>query len=256
MQKEGKIEMKIIGVIPARYQSSRFPGKPLADICGKPMIWWVYNRAILVERLDEVLVATDDERIESVCNKYSIPCIMTSKQHRNGTERLSEVARKTNGDVYVTIQGDEPLLEPETIEIVLDTLFSEPEISCATLKTAYHNPVDVINGTTPKVVTDLKGDILLFTRSPVPYPKAALDYTIYKPIGVYAFKREILITYGTLKMGPLEKAEEIELLRLVEHGYKIRVSEVSSETIAVDTYKDLERVRKHINAISKGIGEC
>lgn len=240
--------MKIIGVIPARYQSSRLPGKPLADICGKPMIWWVYNRAKLVKRLNEVIVATDDERIEEVCRKYKIPVIMTSKDHKNGSERLSEVAKKTDGDVYVTIQGDEPLLEPKTIEKVLDTLFSEPDIPCATLKTAYHNPVDVINGTTPKVVTDIKGDILLFTRSAIPYPKAALDYIIYKPIGVYAFKREMLLKYGELEMGPLEKAEEIELLRLVEHGYKIRISEVESETIAVDTFKDLERVREYISS--------
>lgn len=240
--------MKIIGVIPARYQSSRFPGKPLADICGKPMIWWVYNRAKLVKRLDEVVVATDDERITAVCDNYEIPFFMTSKEHRNGSERLSEVAHKTNGDIYVTIQGDEPLLEPENINKVLDTLLSEPDILCATLKTAYHNPVDVINTTTPKVVTDLKGNILLFTRSAVPYPKAALDYIIYKPIGVYAFKREILLKYGELEMGPLEKAEEIELLRLLEHGYKIRISEVASETVAVDTYKDLERVRNYIKA--------
>ena len=240
--------MKIIGVIPARYQSSRFPGKPLADICGYPMIWWVYHRAKLVNRLNEVTVATDDERILAVCNKYDIPAIMTSKEHRNGSERLSEVARKTDGDIYVTIQGDEPLLEPETIDKVIDTILSEPQIPCATLKTAYHNPVDVINGTTPKVVTDLNNDILLFTRSAVPYPKAAIDYIIYKPIGVYAFKREMLIEYGKLEMGPLERAEEIELLRLVEHGYKIRIAEVESETVAVDTYKDLERVRKFIES--------
>ncbi len=238
--------MKIIGVIPARYQSSRFPGKPLADICGKPMIWWVYQRARLAKQLSEVLVATDDERISEICDKHKIPCMMTSKHHRNGSERLSEVASKTDADVYVTIQGDEPLLEPETIDKVLDILFSERDIPCATLKTAYHNPVDVINGTTPKVVTDLNNDILLFTRSPVPYPKAYLNYTIYKPIGVYAFKRDILIKYSDLEMGPLERAEEIELLRLVEHGYKIRIAEVHSETIAVDTYKDLERVRKYI----------
>lgn len=240
--------MKIIGVIPARYQSSRFPGKPLADICGYPMIWWVYHRAKLVNRLNEVIVATDDERIFAACNKYDIPAIMTSKEHRNGSERLSEVARKTDGDIYVTIQGDEPLLEPETIDKVIDTILSEPQIPCATLKTAYHNPVDVINGTTPKVVTDLNNDILLFTRSAVPYPKAAIDYIIYKPIGVYAFKREMLIEYGKLEMGPLERAEEIELLRLVEHGYKIRIAEVESETVAVDTYKDLERVRKFIES--------
>lgn len=240
--------MKIIGVIPARYQSSRFPGKPLADICGKPMVWWVYHRASKVARLDEVYVATDDERIESVCRQYDIPCVMTSTEHKNGTERLAEVATKIVADIYVTIQGDEPLLEPATIDAVLDTILAEPQIPCATLKTPYHNPVDVINGTTPKVVCDVNNDILLFTRSPVPYPKAALDYIIYKPIGVYAFKRETLLYYATLEMGPLEKAEEIELLRLVEHGVKIRIGVVDSDTVAVDTYKDLERVRAYIES--------
>ena len=240
--------MKIIGVIPSRYQSSRFPGKPLADICGKPMVWWVYHRACKVARLDEVYVATDDERIESVCRRYNIPCVMTSTQHKNGTERLAEVATKIVADIYVTIQGDEPLLEPATIDKVLDVIQSEPQIPCATLKTPYHNPVDVINGTTPKVVCDVNNDILLFTRSPVPYPKAALDYIIYKPIGVYAFKRETLLYYATLEMGPLERAEEIELLRLVEHGVKIRIGVVDSDTVAVDTYKDLERVRAYIAA--------
>ena len=238
--------MKIIGVIPARYESSRFPGKPLADICGKPMVWWVYNRAIKVSCLDEVLVATDDARIFDTCKQYSIPVIMTDKKHRNGSERLSEVAKKVVADIYVTIQGDEPLLEAETINKVVETILEDDSITCATLKTPYHNPVDVINGTTPKVVADLNGDILLFTRSAVPYPKAALDYIIYKPIGVYAFRRETLVKYGELEMGPLEKAEDIELLRLVEHGYKIRIAEVASETVAVDTYKDLERVRKYI----------
>jgi len=239
--------MRIIGIIPSRYQSSRLPGKPLKDICGKPMVWWVYNRAKLVEKLDEVYVATDDERIFDVCRSYDIPCVMTSPDHRNGSERLSEVAAKIESDIYVTIQGDEPLLEPATIDKVLDIILSDDKIPCATLKTPFHNPVDVINSTTPKVVTDLNNDILLFTRSAVPYPKGALDYIIYKPIGVYAFRRETLLEYGKLEMGPLEKAEEIELLRLVEHGYRIRIGEVESETIAVDTEKDLDRVRAIIS---------
>lgn len=243
--------MKIVGVIPSRYQSSRFPGKPLVDIAGRPMVWWVYQRAKKVERLSEVYVATDDERIKDVCIQYDIPYVMTSIKHRNGTERLSEVARQIEADIYVTIQGDEPLLEPSNIDKVIDTILSEPQIPCATLKTPYHNPVDVINSTTPKVACDLNNDILLFTRSPIPYPKAALDYIIYKPIGVYAFKRETLLLYGTLEMGPLEKAEEIELLRLVENGIKIRISEVDSDTIAVDTPKDLEMVRKLIEVKQK-----
>lgn len=235
--------MKIVGIIPARYQSSRLPGKPLADIYGKPMIWWVYQQAIKAKRLKEVYVATDDERIIDVCKAENIPCILTSKDHRNGTERLAEAAKTIIADIYITIQGDEPLIEPSIIESALDIILSDPNIKCATLKTPFRNPVDVINSTTPKVVCDLNNDILLFTRSPVPYPKGALDYIIYKPIGVYAFKREILLNYALLEMGSLERAEEIELLRLVEHGIKIRIGEVDSETIAVDTYKDLEKVR-------------
>lgn len=242
--------IKIIGVIPARYNSSRLPGKPLADICGRPMVWWVYQQALKVDRLNDVYVATDDKRIADVCEEYSLKYIMTSERHSNGTDRVAEVADKIVADIYVTIQGDEPLLEPSVIDTVIDTILSSPEIPCATLKTEYKNPVDVVNGTTPKVVCDVNEDILLFSRSPIPYPKASLDYTYYKPIGVYAFKRPILKFYSTLERGRIEKIEDIELLRLVENGVKIRVGKVDSDTIAVDTGKDLDRVRnifKHRN---------
>jgi len=236
--------MRIVGIIPSRYQSSRLPGKPLKDICGKPMVWWVYQRAKKVARLDEVYVATDDSRIEDVCNCFQIPVIMTSSDHPTGSDRLAEVAQKIIADIYVTIQGDEPLLEPSTIDAVLDVILSSPEIPCATLKTPYKNPVDVVNGTTPKVVCDLNEDILLFSRAPIPYPKASLDYIYYKPIGVYAFKRDTLLLYGNLPRGRIEAIEDIELLRLVENGIKIRTGIVQSDTVAVDTEKDLNRVQK------------
>ncbi len=194
--------MKIIGIIPARYESTRFPGKPLVDILGHPMIYRVYTQAVKVKELDKVYVATDDIRIEEVCKLYDIPVIMTSKEHSNGSERLCEVAHNIEADIYVTIQGDEPLLEPKTISKVLEVLLSNiDEVGCATLKIPYSNPIDVINSTTPKVVNDLNDNILLFTRSPIPYPKANLDYVIYKPIGVYAFKREILLKYNDLEKG-------------------------------------------------------
>lgn len=245
--------MKIIGVIPARYESSRLPGKPLKDICGKPMVWWVYQHAKAVSRLSDVYVATDAVEIENVCKHYSIPVIMTSDKHPTGSDRLAEVAAKIVADIYVTIQGDEPLLEPATIEKILDVILSEPNIPCATLKTPYKNPVDVVNGTTPKVVCDVNNDILLFSRAPIPYPKASIDYVYYKPIGVYAFKRDIILLYGKLSRSPIEKIEDIELLRLVENGIKVRVGIVNSDTVAVDTAKDLERVRKYIkeNIVNK-----
>lgn len=235
--------MKAIGVIPARYKSSRFPGKPLMDICGRPMVWWTYHQAAQAKCLSEVYVATEDERVANVCKEYSIPVIMTSDKHENGTERLTEVARKIPADCYVTIQGDDPLIETAAVEKVLQVLLDSDDVGCVTLKTPYKNPVDVINGTTPKVVCDCNDNILLFTRSAVPYPKASLDYVIYKPIGVYAFRRDTLLKYADLKKGPLEKAEDIELLRFIEHGVKVKVKEIVSDTISVDTPKDLERVR-------------
>lgn len=235
--------MNIIGIIPSRYESTRFPGKPLADILGFPMVYRVYMQALKAKELSKVYVATDDSRIEKVCKNYNVPVIMTSKEHKNGTERLCEVAHNIKADIYVTIQGDEPLLEPKTILEVIETLLnSEQEVGCATLKIPYKNPIDVINSTTPKVVNDLNNNILLFTRSPIPYPKAKLDYIIYKPIGVYAFKRETLLKYNNLKKGPLEEAEDIELLRYIENGIKVKVGITESETIAVDTPKDLNRV--------------
>ena len=235
--------MNAIGVIPARYKSSRFPGKPLQDICGKPMVWWTYHQAAKASNLSEVYVATEDVRVADVCRQYAIPVVMTSDKHQNGTERLTEVAQKIMADYYVTIQGDDPLIETAAVETVLQVLLDFDDVGCVTLKTPYRNPVDVINGTTPKVVCDCYDNVLLFTRSAVPYPKASLDYVIYKPIGVYAFRRDTLLRYADLEKGPLEKAEDIELLRFIEHGIKVKVKEIVSNTISVDTPKDLERVR-------------
>ncbi len=238
--------MKTIGIIPARYASSRLPGKPLADICGKPMVWWPYMRAKTIPELDEVYVATDDERIVSVCNEYGIETIMTSSQHKNGTERLSEVANKIEADYYVAIQGDEPLFDTRTVSKVLE-LVKEDGVDCSLLKTPFKDPVDVINCTSAKVVTDLNNNAMYFSRSPMPYPKGALEYTIWDPIGVVAYTRKMLLMYGRLEMGPLEKAEEIEFLRLLEHGYKIRVGKVDYECLEVNTPKDLDRIRKYLN---------
>lgn len=234
--------MKILGVIPSRYSSSRLPGKPLKDICGRPMVWWVYRLAKQVSGLTDVVVATDDQRIVDVCSSYSIPTILTSSSCPTGTDRVAEVATKIKADYYVTIQGDEPLLEPSVVQEIVELILSDNNIVCATLKTPYKNPVDVVNGTTPKVVNDANGDILFFSRAPIPYPKASLDYNYYKPMGVYAFKPEILSLYASLQRGEVEKIEDIELLRLLENGIKIRIKEVVSNTVAVDTEKDLLRV--------------
>jgi 3-deoxy-manno-octulosonate cytidylyltransferase (CMP-KDO synthetase) len=163
--------MKIIGIIPARYKSSRFPGKPLADICGKPMIWWGYNQAKKVKDLNEVYVATDDERIEKVCKEYNMKVIMTSSKHQTGTDRVGEVARNLNADLYINIQGDEPLIEPENIINAIKPFYEESDLKVSNLMTKIKNPVDVINNTVPKVITNKKNEGIFLTRSPCPHLK-------------------------------------------------------------------------------------
>lgn len=243
-----EIIMKIIGVIPARYESSRFPGKPLAIISGKPMIWWVYQQCLKVNLLNEVYVATDDERILSVCEENNMRVIMTSKTHPTGTDRIGEVAEKVRADLYVNIQGDEPMLEPETIKAAIVPFFEDSSLQVSNLMTKITNPVDVINFTVPKVITNKDGIGIYLTRSTAPYPKGSIDYDYYKQVCVYGFKPEALrffCEYGKrYGKGRVEKIEDIEILRFIENGYKVQYIEVNSNTVAVDTEKDLKKVRE------------
>ena len=240
--------MKVIGVIPARYKSTRFPGKPLADICGKPMIWWVYRNCISVKDFGEVYVATDDERIYEACKQLSVKVIMTSDKHKTGTDRIGEVAQKVKADLYVNIQGDEPLLEPDTIVKAIEPFYRDRELMVSNLMTKITDPVDVINFTVPKVITNKDGLGIYLTRSAAPYPKGSLEYSYYKQVCVYGFKPEALeffCEYGK-KYGKAknEAIEDIEILRFIENGYKVKFIEVDSDTVAVDTENDLEKVRK------------
>ncbi|MFI3163958.1 MAG: 3-deoxy-manno-octulosonate cytidylyltransferase [Bacillota bacterium] len=249
--------MRIIGVIPARYESSRFPGKPLADICGKPMIWWVYQQCLKVEELTEVYVATDDKRIYDACSELNVKVIMTSHEHRTGTDRIGEVARKIDADLIVNIQGDEPLLEPSTIFAAMKPFFDNPELQISNLMTKIHDPVDVVNNTVPKVITNNEGIGIFLTRAAAPFPKGDINYSYYKQVCVYGFKPEALQfyceygqKYGKAK---IEKIEDIEILRFIENGYKVQYIEVDSETVAVDTMNDLIKVRKMMEAKLKGV---
>ena len=249
--------MKAIGVIPARYESSRFPGKPLADICGKPMIWWVYQQCKKVEELDEVYVATDSEKIEAACKNLDIDVIMTSSTHPTGTDRVGEVARRIPADLIVNIQGDEPLLEPETIRAAVLPFLSNTDLQVSNLMTKITNPVDVVNFTVPKVITNKDGIGIYLTRATAPYPKGSINYSYYKQVCVYGFKPEALQffcdygeKYGKAKV---EAVEDIEILRFIENGYKVQYIEVDSDTVAVDTPNDLEKVREIVSSRSKGI---
>lgn len=234
--------MKIIGVIPARYKSSRFPGKPLADICGKPMIYWVYNQAKKVKELDEVYVATDDKKIEKACKENNINVIMTSKKHPTGTDRVGEVARKVKADIYVNIQGDEPLIEPETIRQAILPFYTDETIKVTNLMTKIKNPVDVVNFTIPKVITNKDEIGIYLTRATAPSPKGSINFDYYKQVCVYGFKPESLEFFCNSERGKIESIEDIEILRFIEAGYKVKYIEVDSDTVAVDTEKDLERV--------------
>lgn len=240
--------MKIIAVIPARYQSSRFEGKPLAEICGKLMIERVYLQAKKVEQFHEVYVATDDSRIFEACTIRHIPVVMTSTAHRTGTDRLGEVAEKIPADLYVNIQGDEPLIEPATIVKAIEPFLKDPDtdIQVTNLMTKIKDPVDLINVTVPKVIAAADGRGIFLTRAAAPFPKGNINVDYYKQVCVYGFTPQALKffcdfgkKYGKAK---IESVEDIEILRFIENGYRVQYIEVDSDTIAVDTPADLQRV--------------
>ena len=245
--------MKIVAVIPARYQSSRFEGKPLADICGKLMIERVYLQAKKVQEFDSVYVATDDERIYRACIERDIQCIMTSSSHKTGTDRIGEVAEQIEADLYVNIQGDEPLIEPSTIRAAILPFLenTDVDIQVTNLMTEIKNPVDLINVTVPKVLAAEDGRGVFLTRTAAPFPKGNVDVKYYKQVCVYGFTPESLKfycdygkKYGKAK---IESVEDIEILRFIENGYRVQYIEVDSETIAVDTPNDLKRVIEYMN---------
>ena len=233
--------MKIIGIIPARYNSSRFEGKPLADICGKPMIWYVYNQVKKVKEINEVYVATDDERIEKVCKNFDINVIMTKNTHKTPTDRIHEVSDKIDADIYLSINGDEPLIDPETIKAVIPK-DNVNGIFVANIITTIEDPVEVVDFTNLKVVTNEKGEGIYISRSPIPYPKGSMDCKYKKHVGVYAFNKEALDFYVNTKRGNLEKIEDIDLLRYIENRIKVNFIDVDCHTLSVDTPKDLDRV--------------
>ncbi len=235
--------MKIIGVIPARYASSRYPGKPLADLGGKPMIWWVYQRASEVKDFKEVLVATDDDRIYSECQRLGMKVIMTSDSHPTGTDRVGEVAGKIPADLYVNIQGDEPLIAPGTIRRAIEPFYEDNNIMVTNLMTEVKRQTDLIDSTVPKVVVNTKGEAVYLSRLPVPYPKNTDGLKYYKQICVYGFTPMALEDFCRFSKGPSERAEDIELLRFIENGIRVKMVEVDQDTVAVDTPSDLKLVR-------------
>lgn len=237
-------KMKIIGVIPARYSSTRFYGKPLADIHGKPMIWWVYQQAKKVAEFDEVYVATDDERIKNICNDNAMHVIMTRDNHYTMTSRIHEVSQTVDADVYIVVNGDEPLIEPSVISSAIPKTLNDFYV--INLMSIIKDPAEVIDVTNIKVVCGEDMNALFMTRSPVPYPKATLDFNYYKHLGVIAYSKKALDFYVQTEKGRNEMIEDIDYLRFIEHKKPFKMIEVISNSISVDTPKDLEYVKQRI----------
>jgi 3-deoxy-manno-octulosonate cytidylyltransferase (CMP-KDO synthetase) len=244
--------MKILGVIPARYASSRFPGKPLADICGKPMIWWVYQQAVKVKELDELYVATDDDRIKSACELYGIQVLMTSSNCFSIVDRLFEVSNIITADYYVCIMGDEPLLESNIIpEVLPEKVVTKPYVRA--LMRNFIDPVEVIDPSNIKLAVDDKtGKCIYISRSPIPYPQKTLDFTYKKFVGVHCYNKAALNFYKNTPQSMLELIEDIGELRFIVNNIDFYFTLVKSKSISVDTNKDLEQVR---NIIKKRLSE-
>ena len=245
--------MKIIGIIPARYGSTRFPGKPLADICGKPMIWWVYNQAKKAKKIAEIFVATDDDRIAEACNNYCIPYIMTSADHSTVTSRIHEVATRISADLYLVINGDEPLISEKIIEAVMPQGKITEQYYVGNLMSKIKSAPEVVDFTNIKVVTDAFSNAIYMSRSPIPYPKASIEYDYYKHLGVIIYNKPALDFYASHRRGRIEGIEDVDYLRFIENGVKVKMTEVKTNTLSVDNYKDLEHVRNVIRGkISQG----
>lgn len=233
--------MKTAAVIPARYGSSRFKGKPLADLCGRPMIWWVYRQVKQCAALDRVCVATDHEEILRVCRAYGMEALMTSPDHRTSTERVLEAAEDLPADLYVCVNGDEPLIDPAIIRRIIP-----PDLHgffAANLMARIDSPAQVVDETNIKVVTDAQGNALFLSRSPIPHPKASIRFDYYKHLGVLAYTMEALRFFARTEKGENERIEDINELRFLEHGKKLKMIPVEAHTLSVDTPKDLEYVR-------------
>jgi 3-deoxy-manno-octulosonate cytidylyltransferase (CMP-KDO synthetase) len=237
------VPSRILGVIPARFASSRFPGKALTKIAGKTMLQHVFERSSSARYLSKVIVATDDDRIAEAARKFGASVRMTRADHLSGTDRVAEVASAESAEVIVNIQGDEPLIDPDAIDAAALLLLDDPDVPMGTLKKQIQDPGEITNPNVVKVVTDHNGRAIYFSRSPIPYCREGTS-AHYKHIGLYVYRRDFLLAYSDLPVGPLEKAEKLEQLRALENGYAIRVAETEYESLGVDTPADLDRVSK------------
>ncbi|MEK9630120.1 MAG: 3-deoxy-manno-octulosonate cytidylyltransferase [Nitrospinota bacterium] len=250
-------EPRVLAVIPARWASSRFPGKPLANIAGVPMIQRVVERTNQAKSVSEVIVATDDTRILELVNKNGGNAVMTSDSHESGTDRVAEVARERECDIVVNVQGDEPLIPPQNIDQVVRPMIEDPSLCVTSLRIRIRDPKELINKNVTKVVVDKFDSALYFSKAPIPWdrdswpenPDANADLSSplwFKHIGLYAYRKKFLMDFSSLPASSLEKIEKLEQLRILENGFPIKVVETQLDSIGVDSQADIELVEKQL----------
>jgi 3-deoxy-manno-octulosonate cytidylyltransferase (CMP-KDO synthetase) len=246
--------MKVVGVIPARYASTRLPGKPLSEILGQSMIQRVYEGASRSRLLETLIVATDDPRIVQAVQTFGGRAVLTSPDHNTGTDRVAEVARGLAAQIVVNIQGDEPFVHPGMIDEIVEPLLSDASLPMCTSSHEIRDPQDFANPNVVKVVVNLAGEALYFSRSLIPYPRKSEGHRVFEHIGLYAYRRDFLFKYAALPQTPLEKLESLEQLRVLEHGFRLRVVETRQPYVplSVDTPEDLERARALARELEAG----
>lgn len=236
--------MKTLGVIASRYGSSRLPGKALKDICGRPMVWWVYYSVRNADGLDKLVVATDDQRIVDVCDKFGIESMMTSAEHREAANRLYEVSRSIEADYYIQINGDEPLLSSDYVSAVIPDYVDVNREYGANLIAKMHNPVEVMDTSNIKVVFDDDMNTCYMSRTPIPYPYRSIEFEYYKHIGIIGYTKKMLDFYAEHGPGRFERIEGIATLRFTDYGKELKCIEVQDmNSLSVDTQMDLDHVR-------------
>lgn len=246
--------MRAVGVIPVRMGSTRFPGKPLADLAGKPMIQRVYECCLKAKRLDDVLIATDDERIFQVVEGFGGKVVMTAPVHPSGSDRIAEVARGLQAEVIVDIQGDEPFIEGELIDRLVGLFGEDSELQMATAATEFGEEDEVGDPNVVKVVCDLEGNALYFSRSAIPFRRNPTELKMRRHIGIYAYRRDFLLDYAEWGPSSLERTEGLEQLRALEHGAKIKVIYTHYTPVKIDTPEDLEKARARFSGSGEASG--
>lgn len=242
--------MKIVAVIPARYKSSRFPGKPLVDLCGKPMVWWTYHSIAGSDKVVETYVATDDERIKKVCDDLGMNCVMTSPEHVTVTDRIYEFSKKIDADLYLHVNGDEPLLTRDIVEQIIPTNYNPAEAYIANLAARITVPSEAMDATNIKIVMGANDRALFMSRAPIPYPKGALAFDYWKHVGVVIYNKHALEFYKNTGPSYYETIEENDWLRFIEHGINFQMVKIdTTDLLSVDNFKDTIEVEKRLQGI-------